>query len=215
MNTHSKDTPGTDSTDGKRRVNVGDVILVALPDPQPPGTRLLLRLAGHLMPVRVLDHGAQILTDDGAELSPPITHRDAGLSEDSEGLYAEPLPDTIWRVTLDGVPISPQLGWPDACWMWTFHNQHHSVTYATTYGGYGWRKFPRVDPILPSELPASYEQYAELVTSRFDRDPHTAANSLPAASEYTEWGFRYWTEVLDMPPEREYSCHRCGKPFGH
>lgn len=232
MTTTNTTTSGP-KPDSRRFVDIGDEIWLVLPASE---VCQHLQVAGHLHVVRVLEDGAQLVELDGTNRSSPISHGEAGVKRDecTGRLYAEPLPDMVWRVTLDGMPVSPQMAWQDACWTWTQKHQGQSVDWARTYEGYGWREFPRVDPVLlPGELPTSYEQYAELVTTRFDRDPHQAADALPvttehsqssgvphrktvpAKPEYADWGFRYWTEVLDMPADREYACHRCGKPYGH
>lgn len=70
-----------------RRVTVGDTVRLRLPSSE---VCLHLRLAEQVRTVRVLKRGAQILDDAGAPHSFPITHGEAGIYRDAEGLYTHP-----------------------------------------------------------------------------------------------------------------------------
>jgi hypothetical protein len=205
----------TGTMDTKRRVKVGEEIQVAL-----PGSEVChhLKVVDHLRTIRILEHTAQILNDDGTDFSFPIGHGEAGVRTDSEGLYVEPLPDTLWQVYQYGKPVSPLMAHENGCFVWTLKHQGQSVDYALRDGGYSWKQVPREEPVTEQapavESPATYEEYERLVRSRYG-DPHNAAGFLPSEKQFADWGFRYWTEVLEMPAEREHSCEFCGKPFGH
>lgn len=70
-----------------QRVTVGDTIRIRLPWSE---VCLHMRVADQIRPVRVSDHGAQILNDDGTPFSFPITHGEAGIYHRDDGLYIHP-----------------------------------------------------------------------------------------------------------------------------
>lgn len=70
-----------------QRVTVGDTVRVRLPWSE---VCAHMRVADHDRSVRVLESGAQILNDDGTPFSFPITHGEAGIYRDAEGLFVHP-----------------------------------------------------------------------------------------------------------------------------
>lgn len=66
------------------RVKPGDVVWLKLPWSE---ACMHLRVAGQVRDVRVLADGAQILNDDGTPYSFPVTHGEAGIYSDADGLY--------------------------------------------------------------------------------------------------------------------------------
>lgn len=70
----------------KQRVKPGDVLRLTLPWSE---VCMHLRVAGQVRDVRILDDAAQILWDSGRPFSFPITHGEAGVYRDAEGLYVE------------------------------------------------------------------------------------------------------------------------------
>lgn len=66
------------------RVKSGDVVRLKLPWSE---VCMHLRVADQERDVRVLDTGAQILNEDGTPFSFPITHGEAGIYTDPNGLY--------------------------------------------------------------------------------------------------------------------------------
>jgi hypothetical protein len=67
-----------------KRVKPGDVVRLMLPWSE---VCLYMKVADQVMDVRVLDDGAQILNEKGTPFSFPITHGEAGIYRDAEGLY--------------------------------------------------------------------------------------------------------------------------------
>ena len=70
----------------KRRVKSGDVVRIMMPWSE---ACMYLNVAEKVRDVRVLDNGAQILNDDGTRYSFPITHGEAGIFRDADGLYVQ------------------------------------------------------------------------------------------------------------------------------
>lgn len=68
----------------KQRLTVGQVVSVKLPWSE---VCMHMHVQDQVRNVRVLEHGAQILNDDGTPFSAPITHSEAGIYRDAEGLY--------------------------------------------------------------------------------------------------------------------------------
>lgn len=68
------------------RVMVGETVRVSLPWSE---VCMHLRVAGEVRNVRVLESGAQILNADDTPFSFPVTHGEAGIYRDSEGLYVQ------------------------------------------------------------------------------------------------------------------------------
>ena len=66
------------------RVKSGEEIALRLPWSE---VCMHLKVAGQVRNVRVLDTGAQILNDDGTPYSFPVTHGEAGIYTDAQGLY--------------------------------------------------------------------------------------------------------------------------------
>lgn len=66
------------------RLSVGDEVRVRLPYSE---VCMHMRLADQVRTVQVQAHGAQILGEDGLPFSFPITHGEAGIYRDAEGLY--------------------------------------------------------------------------------------------------------------------------------
>jgi hypothetical protein len=69
-----------------KRVSVGTVVSVTLPWSE---VCMHLRVAGQTRSVEVLATGAQILNEDGTPYSFPVTHGEAGIYRDAEGLYIQ------------------------------------------------------------------------------------------------------------------------------
>jgi hypothetical protein len=69
-----------------KRVKPGDVVRLKLPWSE---ACMHLRIADHVRDVRVLADGAQILNDDGTRFSFPVTHGEAGIYSDAQGLYIQ------------------------------------------------------------------------------------------------------------------------------
>lgn len=67
-----------------RRVSVGTVVNIQLPYSE---VCMHLRVAGETRPVEILANGAQILNWDGSNFSFPVTHAEAGIYTDAQGLY--------------------------------------------------------------------------------------------------------------------------------
>lgn len=200
------------TVDSKQRVQVGDEVLMGMPRTD---TCQKLKVSQQVRLVRILPDGVQIL-DHSREvwrLKPiselrPISYEDAGLLRDGDNLHVPCLPTVGYQVLRDHEPNSPLMTHEDGCFRWVLDRSGRSFDWATRYEGYA------VDMLGLAGLPITYEQYARWVDAR-GKDPHTAADSLPRDPVFADWGFRYWTEVLDMPADREHACHRCGKPFGH
>ena len=70
----------------KKRVKPGDKVLVQLPWSE---ACMFLRVADQVRPVEVQPNGAQIFNHDGTKLSFPVTHGEAGIFQDAEGLYIQ------------------------------------------------------------------------------------------------------------------------------
>lgn len=68
------------------RVKPGDVVRVKLPWSE---VCMHMHVADQERDVRVLEHGAQILNADGTPFSFPITHGEAGIYTDADGLYIQ------------------------------------------------------------------------------------------------------------------------------
>lgn len=66
------------------RLKVGDVARIQLPWSE---VCMHLHVADAVRDVKILEHGAQILNQDGTPLSFPITHGEAGIYQDAEGFY--------------------------------------------------------------------------------------------------------------------------------
>lgn len=66
------------------RIKTGDVVRLKMPWSE---VCMHLKVAGQVRNVRVLDTGAQILNDDGTPYSFPVTHGEAGIYTDAQGLY--------------------------------------------------------------------------------------------------------------------------------
>jgi hypothetical protein len=69
-----------------KRVSVGTVVSVTLPWSE---VCMHLSVAGQTRPVEVLATGAQILNEDGTPYSFPVTHGEAGIYRDADGLYIQ------------------------------------------------------------------------------------------------------------------------------
>lgn len=67
-----------------KRVMPGDVVRLRMPWSE---VCLHMRIAEQMRDVLVKEHGAQILNDDGTKFSFPITHGEAGIYSDADGLY--------------------------------------------------------------------------------------------------------------------------------
>jgi hypothetical protein len=67
-----------------KRVKPGDVVRLTLPWSE---ACMYLHMADKVRNVLVKDHGAQILNEDGSRYSFPITHGEAGILRDADGLY--------------------------------------------------------------------------------------------------------------------------------
>lgn len=76
--------------ESKKRVQVGDTLTVKLPFSE---VCMHLQVAGKKRPIHVLQTMTQILNEDGTPFSIPVTHGEAGLYSDAEGLYV--LPDQL------------------------------------------------------------------------------------------------------------------------
>ena len=66
------------------RVKPGDVVQIRMPWSE---ACMHLRVAEQVRKVKVLEGGAQILNEDGTPYSFPITHGEAGIYTDADGLY--------------------------------------------------------------------------------------------------------------------------------
>jgi hypothetical protein len=64
----------------------GDVVKLKLPWSE---VCMHMRLADQVRDVRVLPDGAQILNEDGTPYSFPVTHGEAGIYRNVDGLYAD------------------------------------------------------------------------------------------------------------------------------
>ncbi|MFJ8699485.1 hypothetical protein [Streptomyces ardesiacus] len=62
-------------------IKVGDVVTLELPYSE---VCMFLGVAGQTRSIRVTEHGAQILNEDGSNFSYPVTHGEAGLITDYE-----------------------------------------------------------------------------------------------------------------------------------
>lgn len=93
-------------------VTEGQEIVITLPYSE---VCVSMRVAGEHMGVRVLEHGmAQLLNADGTPYSFPITHGEAGIYSDAQGLFIDvaagkPFDATdestyAHTVSIDGVP---------------------------------------------------------------------------------------------------------------
>jgi len=69
-----------------KRVEPGDAATVTLPWSE---VCMHLKVAGQKRPITVLEHGVQILNWDGTTFSFPITHGEAGIYRDAQGLYIQ------------------------------------------------------------------------------------------------------------------------------
>lgn len=69
-----------------KRVKPGEVVNVMLPYSE---VCMHLKVAGRTRPVEVLPDGAQILNWDGTNYSFPVTHGEAGIYKDADGLYIQ------------------------------------------------------------------------------------------------------------------------------
>lgn len=70
--------------DVQRRVKPGDVVRLRLPWSE---VCMFMHVAEQVKDVRVLEDGAQILNEDGTRFSMAITHGEAGILRDADGLY--------------------------------------------------------------------------------------------------------------------------------
>lgn len=68
------------------RVKPGDVVRLRMPWSE---VCLYMKVAEQMRDVRILEDGAQILNDDGTPYSFPVTHGEAGIYRDAEGLYIQ------------------------------------------------------------------------------------------------------------------------------
>lgn len=69
-----------------KRVSPGTIVSLTLPWSE---VCMHLKVAGQTRPVEVLATGAQILNEDGTKYSFPVTHGEAGIYSDAEGLYIQ------------------------------------------------------------------------------------------------------------------------------
>lgn len=69
-----------------KRVKPGDVVRVRMPWSE---ACMHLRVAELVRNVRILPDGAQILNEDGTKMSFPVTHGEAGIFQDANGLYIQ------------------------------------------------------------------------------------------------------------------------------
>lgn len=69
-----------------KRVKPGDTVRLRLPWSE---VCMHLRVTDQVRNVRVLHTAAQILNEDGTKFSFPITHAEAGIYSDAEGLYIQ------------------------------------------------------------------------------------------------------------------------------
>lgn len=67
-----------------KRIKSGDVVRVKLPWSE---ACMYMRVADQVRNVRVFDNAASILNEDGTPFSFPITHGEAGIYSDAQGLY--------------------------------------------------------------------------------------------------------------------------------
>lgn len=70
----------------KRRVTAGETVRVQLPWSE---VCMHMRVADQVRGVQVLTSGVQILNEDGSRFSFPVTHGEAGIYSDAEGLYIQ------------------------------------------------------------------------------------------------------------------------------
>jgi hypothetical protein len=70
----------------KKRVKPGDTVWVELPWSE---ACMWLKKAGEHAAVEITEEGAQILNEDSTRYSFPVTHGEAGVYRDAEGLYIE------------------------------------------------------------------------------------------------------------------------------
>jgi hypothetical protein len=123
----------TRNTVTKRRVTVGETVELLLPWSE---VCMHMEVADQVRSVLVTDTGAQLLNEDGTEGSFPITHGEAGLYRDAEGLYALPLPAQLWHVERDGERVSPRMGDTGACERWMQRRTGRPVDYLIQHRGY-------------------------------------------------------------------------------
>lgn len=69
-----------------KRVKTGDKVLVQLPWSE---VCMFMKVADQVRPVEILPDGAQIFNADGTKLSFPVTHGEAGIYQDAQGLYIQ------------------------------------------------------------------------------------------------------------------------------
>ena len=69
-----------------KRISVGTVVSLELPWSE---VCMHLKVAGQTRSVEVLPNGAQILNADGSKFSFPVTHGEAGIYQDAQGLYVQ------------------------------------------------------------------------------------------------------------------------------
>ena len=69
-----------------KRLSVGTVVSLTLPWSE---VCMHLKVAGKTRSVEVLATGAQILNEDGTPYSFPVTHGEAGIYSDAQGLYVQ------------------------------------------------------------------------------------------------------------------------------
>jgi hypothetical protein len=69
-----------------KRVKSGDVVRVKLPWSE---ACMHMRVADQVRNVKVFDNAASILNEDGTPFSFPITHGEAGIYSDANGLYIQ------------------------------------------------------------------------------------------------------------------------------
>lgn len=77
----------------KTRIKPGDVIGLTMPYSE---VCMSMRVSDRVLVVRVMEDMAQLVGDNGMNFSSPITHGEAGIYRDSEGLYV-----TDWRDALE------------------------------------------------------------------------------------------------------------------
>lgn len=63
-------------------VEVGETIMIVLPYSE---VCMHMRVAGKALPVRILEHGAQIIDEDGGLCGAPVTWGEAGIYMDHQG----------------------------------------------------------------------------------------------------------------------------------
>lgn len=87
MNTTTPATDHAATPPARLRIAVGDTVPVRLPWTE---VCMSLCVAGQVRHVTVLASGAQILDADGTPHSFPVTHGEAGILADADGLYLPP-----------------------------------------------------------------------------------------------------------------------------